>query len=236
MAACKRKPEHRCDLYDGDLYANYRRRFDLDSDWSRLTLTTWSDGGQAFKSSKKALWPLLFVINEFGPQDRHKFEHVIFGGFYLHDRQPHFPSYLAPLIEQLESIAKGFKVVLRNGTEKEVRAYLLLILADLPAKIKILGVYSFNHNSGGCNNCDQKPIRLSEFKKGVYPYVTNNIKLFKSDKDIVQCHRKFESPFASLSYFDTVHSAAVDGMHALFLNCAKKFATCWFETKKNHTL
>jgi hypothetical protein len=213
------------DMYDGSLYHEYSAKFKLDQDWSRITLTMWSDGAQAFKSSKKSLWPLVFSINgikfemsnmsEFEPSLRHKFEHVIFGGFYMFNKQPHFPTYLLPVVKQLITIgAVGFKVAVKTAddtTVKTVRAYLMLVLADLPAKVKILGIHSYNSKEGGCNNCDHRPERLEDFKKYVY---TNypSAKIYHRASEKPKKRYKYFSPLLLLDYFDPVRSCAVDPM------------------------
>lgn len=132
-----------------------------------FTLTLYTDGTQLFKSCKITTWPLLFTINELPTTCRYLAQNILFAGFWHSRVKPDFNLFLKPIAQQLETLYKGLKIRLYNGTETIIKPFLLAFTADKPAKASVLNMVGHN-GKYACSKCltRGKSIRVKN-KKGI---------------------------------------------------------------------
>jgi hypothetical protein len=222
------------DIVDGQMYKVYTSHLGLDK-WYNISLCLFTDGATFNASSDCSLWPIMFSIVELHPSLRHKFEHIIFGGFWLFHKSPNFCIYLKTVFAELYSLGTDgipdvcFTSAQGHKQKHTMKVFLLMAMADSPAKAKLLGIRYWNDHEGGCNSCNQKPIRCEN--KSVYVWDITS-KEFACDEDKpASFKREKRSPFELLPYFDTVNQTPVDSMHSCWLGTAKKFLHLWTEVK-----
>lgn len=69
------------DVSDGSIYQNLDNKIE-----TFMTININTNGAPIFKSSKRSMWPIQFIVNEFSPVDR--FHKVIRGGYWITSNKP----------------------------------------------------------------------------------------------------------------------------------------------------
>jgi hypothetical protein len=101
-----------------------------------------NDGFRPFKSRKETCWPLIVFNYDLPPSIRTQLEHILCIGVIPGPNAPkELPTYLEPLIDELEDLARGlpaFDTV--DGHTFALRAYLLAAFGDMPAVAKLMAM------------------------------------------------------------------------------------------------
>ncbi|XP_011312318.1 uncharacterized protein [Fopius arisanus] len=118
------------DIFDGVTYKKYVSSGLLD-DWRNISCTFNTDGCKHAKSSKLAVWPIYFRINELPEKMRGK--HILMAGLWVDKTEPDMNLFLKPFVDQCNSLtSKGFNWVL-NG--EKITRYFGCTLCYHPARL-----------------------------------------------------------------------------------------------------
>ena len=114
-----------------------------------LTLTLGWDGAAFTNDNSRSMWPLVAYLNELSYQDRITNPMLI-----ALDSNPNPPKddiMFRPLVDELADLECNPLKVLINGEDKMFYVKLLLIIADAPARAKILNFNNYNGIYGKIN-------------------------------------------------------------------------------------
>lgn len=126
-----------------------------------LTLIMNTDGVSISKSSKKKLWPVMFVICELPPHLRKRF--MILGGVWCDNKDAPMNVFMKPVVDGLLKIHDQEGVVWTHPrTEVQHRSKVCVpaVCADAPARAKIQNIKSHT-GIQGCNTCEQSMVRIA---------------------------------------------------------------------------
>lgn len=132
-----REKSYSGDVYDGKIYEQHK---DFFSNPNNFSLMWYADGVPVYKSSRKSLWPIYFVINELPPEERFKLENMLIGGFWFGGKvQPNL--LLKPMMITFKKLLEGI-LITPHGKNQAVNMKGILIFGtgDLPAKSAFLGI------------------------------------------------------------------------------------------------
>lgn len=145
-------PNSIADIFDGEYYNRLlgqrvvvgaetleHRYFSSPTD---LALGLSTDGFGPFKSRKQTCWPLILFNYNLPPTIRNQLQNILCVGVIPGPQAPKdLTTYLEPLIDELEDLAKGvpaFDPV--DGHSFKLRAYLLACFGDMPAVAKLMAM------------------------------------------------------------------------------------------------
>jgi hypothetical protein len=89
------------DIYDGKQYQRFFQNGGILDDQRNISLTWNTDGIPVFKSSKFAIWPLYFTVNELPYADRISRNNMIVTGLWFGSNKPNMLTYLKPFHSSL---------------------------------------------------------------------------------------------------------------------------------------
>jgi hypothetical protein len=170
------------DIFDAGHYHRLKRRrvnvggetfdhrhFELDTD---IALGLSTDGFGPFKARNQTCWPLLLFNYNLHPSIRTHLEHVLCLGVIPGPLSPKdLDSFLAPLIDELETLARG--VPAYDSVRKRgfcLRAFLLTCFGDMPAIAKVMCMKGHNGKSP-CRACCILGVRAGEGSENKTNYV-----------------------------------------------------------------
>lgn len=132
-----RKESFAGDIYDGKIYQKHKEFF---SNPHNFSLMWYSDGVPVYKSTKKSLWPIYFVINELPPDERFKLENMLIGGFWFGSKvQPNL--LLKPMMSTFRELLEGISITPYGKNEPvKMKGIVIVGTGDLPAKSSFLGI------------------------------------------------------------------------------------------------
>jgi hypothetical protein len=165
------------DIFDGDFYRQLcgrrvtvgaetlkHRYFSKPTDVA-LGLST--DGFGPFKSRKHTCWPLIIFNYNLPPSIRTQLEHIMCIGVIPGPNAPkELTTYLEPLIDELEDLARGipaFDTV--GGHTFALRAYLLAAFGDMPAVAKLMSMKGPN-GKYPCRACKIQGVKRAGTGRG----------------------------------------------------------------------
>ena len=203
--------------------------FSLNCDWF-----------QPYKHISDSVGTLYMVILNLPREERYKPENIILCGIIPGPSEPKLTinSFLAPLVNDLESFEKGVDYNVQ-GNMITIKAALILTSSDIPATRKLCGFISHSADLA-CSKC------LASFKKKGFPDC-NDYALKKREKTTHMEHAKLYlkastkaqqkelsseyglrySVLLKLKYFDVVRMHVIDPMHNLLLGTAKHVMEVW---------
>ncbi|XP_076080684.1 uncharacterized protein LOC143051667 isoform X1 [Mytilus galloprovincialis] len=194
---------------------------ELISQVNRVEISLNIDGLPLFKSSKKALWPVLCGINL-------KPMKVFAVTLTLGTSKPQSLDFLNEVINELD-------ILLQRGimlNEKHIDIGLKCIVCDAPAKAMIKGVKLYSGYCG-CDRCGQRGVWKGRM---TYPEIENlPYRTDLSFRNQTQPeHHRTRSPFCDLP-IDMIKSFPIDYMHQACLGVMKRLLLLWMRGKKKET-
>ena len=250
-----KKGEHHIeDICDGELYKRHAGINGILSSDKNISLMWNTDGIPVFKSSKFALWPLYFVINELPYKERISKDNMIFAGLWFGSSKPIMLTFLQPFHSSLSILEnEGLLVETSEGQHFTAQAILLACTSDLPAKCLVCNTVQFNAFYG-CMKCKQAGKTEKTGKRGghahAFPFNFENPKgpkrthtetLEESRQAAVQgkpVHGiKGPSWFSGLKHHDIIEGTGIDYMHCVFtLAYVNVFLVCGLIQEKQRTI
>ena len=243
-----KKHEHNIeDIYDGELYKRHTGINGILSDKSNISLTWNTDGIPVFKSSKFALWPLYFVINELPYKERISKDNMIFAGLWFGSSKPSMLTFLQPFHSSLSTLEnEGLLIKSSDENYFTTRVILLAGTCDLPAKCLVCNTVQYN-GFNGCFKCKQAGQTVKTGKKGghvhAFPFDFDNPKgpkrthaetLDESQQAAAQGKPvngiKGPSWFGGLKHHDIIDGTGIDYMHCVLLGVCKRLLGLWFDS------
>lgn len=245
------------DVFDGDLYKSHFNGSHFIGTQQRnmskelhISLQLNTDGVSIFRSSSYSVWPLYLIINELHPKQRFNSRNRIFAGLWFGGVKPLMNVFLLPLIEELKTLyEKGVSVIL-NRKKTLLRAVLLNVVCDAPARCLVQNFVQFN-GFYGCGCCITKGLSVKTSAKGSmlsYPYeytedpsecghsplrTHSETVRHSMDAEVTgksQYGVKGHTILTNLGYFDIIRGVTVDYMHCVLLGVQKMLLTLWTDT------
>ena len=185
--------------------SEYKQKFQSMPDIMYFSLNL--DGVSPFKNSINGFWSLLLKIHNL------KFP-VVFPLTLSYGKSK--PSDLQFLSSSIDCIASLVEVGVDNFT-----FILKCVVCDLPAKSFALNCFQFNHNEHPCDRCT-----IKGFHRDHRTLINVGIGEFRTNEDFrnnVASNQKGQlSIFTRITTLDMVTDFVFDGMHTVYLGCAKK--------------
>ncbi|XP_028407832.1 uncharacterized protein LOC114530409 [Dendronephthya gigantea] len=237
------------DIYDGKQYRRFFGNGGILDDQRNISLTWNTDGIPVFKSSKVAIWPLYFVVNELPYAQRISRSNMIVAGLWFGSSKPNMLTYLKPFHSSLKKLeTNGIRVENPEQGSFVSRAILLAGTCDLPAKCMVCNSIQFN-GQYGCLKCKQAGETFRTEKGGIvhsYPFKQDNPKGPERTHEETLEHAKqavtdgkpcngIKGPswLAGLKHYDIIKGTGIDYMHAVLLGVMKLLLNLWFGTNRN---
>ena len=114
------------------------------------------DGCQVTKLQNHSTTPLLLAILNFKPFERYHIRKLALSALIPGPRQyKDLNSYLAPLVRELLSLARGVPDIFNSYTNQTftLRAHLILVSADGPASASAIGMKTPGNSMRPCHQC-----------------------------------------------------------------------------------
>jgi len=92
------------DVMDGNLYQE-KILPEFKKGKNVLSITFNTDGGKVFRTPKKSVWPIQFIINEIPLKERFKAENTFVAGLWYGKGSPNMTTFLKPFADELKSLA-----------------------------------------------------------------------------------------------------------------------------------
>lgn len=160
-------PAKLSDFWDGKMVRRLRER-DMLTRLSDLPFFFSTDGVNLFrKGTQCEVWPLILTSFNLPPEQRFLEDNIMCAGIIPGPKKPEdIDSFLCPLVDEFRLLEAGIKPPRNSAHPEDLRAYIVAIGGDMPAKDTIM--YLLGHGSYTyCNYCTIR---------GVYDY--NNKKVY----------------------------------------------------------
>ena len=244
-------PEQMTDIFDGQLWKDFQKYNGSDflNAPRNYGLMLNFDFFQPMKHRKDySVGVLYLVLLNLPRAERFKWENALVVGIIpaMGKEPKNLNSFLKPLVEELNALWKGVRVLSSLSTIPLIfKAALLCTSSDIPASRKLCG---FKGHSAelGCSRCLKKfPGGFGE-KRDYSGFDEQNWQKRKSDdhrrqaSKVSQCKTKkdqeklsrkyginYYSELLKLEYFDVIRFCSIDPMHNLFLGTAKYMFKHW---------
>ncbi|QRV85537.1 Transposase family Tnp2 protein [Ceratobasidium sp. AG-Ba] len=168
------------DIFDGSHYNKLRGRCvtvrgrPLDHQYfsspTDIALGLSTDGFGPFRKDRQTCWPLLVFNYNLSPAIRHRLENLLCLGVVPGPTSPkEIDTFLAPLVDELEELARGVPAF--DGQHMRpfcLRAYLLTCFGDMPAVAKLMCMKGVN-GKHPCRACKIIGIRGANTKTHYTP-------------------------------------------------------------------
>jgi hypothetical protein len=144
------------DFWDGKLCKELKARgmLTLSTD---LAFALSTDGVELFRKGKKhQVWPLVLTCYNISPTLRFLEDNIFCLGIIPGPKKPaDLDSFLHPVIAEFKSLHKGVDTfcVLGDGDRILLRAYIVAVTADMPARDSLMGLAGYNSRHY-CNYCN----------------------------------------------------------------------------------
>ena len=241
------------DIYDGALYQELFREGEFLFNPNNISFQMNTDGVAIFKSSNVSVWPIYLTINELPPKVRFSRDMRIFTGLWFGSTKPKMTTFLRPFSEELfDTYNNGISVRI-NEQDVIVRAILLSVCLDAPARCMFQGFTQFNGESG-CGYCTEKGkvVLSGKGHARIYPFNEANVNKLGHDAVRTHCETRKNAVCATqhlenqqrakhnvngviamswgliLPKFNIILGTPVDYMHAVLLGVVKLLITLWF--------
>lgn len=157
------------DVWSGQIYRSLREKgfFGDDRD---LGFCCGFDGTKAFKTRRdRHVWPIILTCLNLPPEIRFKRKNVLVSGFIPGPKGPkQLDTFLKPLVDEFDLLTNdgvpgvwdaGHELSNRVGGKRRkdftLKAHLVLVTTDMPARVKILHSMGF-HSISYCEYCQIK--------------------------------------------------------------------------------
>ncbi|KAK3931908.1 Mechanosensitive ion channel protein 5 [Frankliniella fusca] len=230
------------DVISGQLYKSLLRRGVVRKERD-LTIQFNTDGVEAFKSSSVQMWPIQVCVNELPFKFRK--ENIILCGLWYDYCKPNMNTFLAPFIEELNSLRQvGFKV---NPNDPHfIKVHTLLSSVDSMARAPLQNI-QYVRGESSCSFClhPGEDVAVGEgsarcFLGDIYPLRTNaqhlrDVNRVQADPTLKHVNGvKGPSALLLLDGFDIANSFVPDYLHCVLLGVVKTMVDkCWLATS-NH--
>jgi Transposase family tnp2/Domain of unknown function (DUF4218) len=247
------------DIYDGRVWQTFP--FDGSTFFTAETATTHLgllfnlDWFQPFTYTTHSTGAIYASICNLPRSERNKSENIIYMGFLPGPKEvglERINHYLAPIIDELLELWKGWKVPKTYECPEglDIKVALIIGSSDTPATRKLFG-----HGSAvmKCHRCEKRSTYSEDYKKSHYGgggYVARpaDASLHRQyAQEWLECNSKNSrekhfknygvrwSELLRLPYMDPIRFAVVDPMHCLFLGVAKWIIRSIFVDQKKLT-
>ncbi|GES74154.1 uncharacterized protein LOC105342819 [Rhizophagus clarus] len=255
LSGVQREENIYSDIYDGKVWKTFL--FDDSTFFTPKTATTNLsllfnfDWFQPFTYTQHSTGAIYASICNLPRSEKNKPKNIIYLSFLSSLKEVglnHINHYLAPIIDELLELWKGWKILktYQYPDGLDIKVALIVGLLDIPATRKLFG-----HGSAvmKCHKYEKRSIYSQEYKKTHYGReYTYKISTTESHRkyahEWLQCNSKKSrdnhfkdhsvrwSKLLRLLYMDPIHFAVVDSMHCLFLGIAKWIIKSIFVNQK----
>lgn len=232
------------DTQDGKIYQNIKNKY---KDLIILSLQLNTDGTTVGSSNRNSLWPVHFYLNFLPPRIRFVCSNMVVVALYYGSQKPDMQSLFLPLVQELDSMKRGFQIERNN----DIFTFLPLIThcsLDLPAKAAVQGIKQFN-GTFSCGYCLHKGVSVQNInsknkKSSTIRYLHQAIvhrTHEEAKKDMIKAQKnniisngfKEISSMALFSHFDLIDSFCIDYLHGCLLGLMRDLLKHWM-LPKNH--
>ena len=211
---------------------------------NNISFTVNTDGIPVFKSSKTSVWPIFLMVNELPYKMRSNRDFMILAGLWYGSDKPSMNLFFDPLMQSLTELEKGIEIEKHGGETVLVKAYMLSLSCDIPARAAVLNMNQ--HNGEAC--C----VKCSQTGKNNRTETGGNIRVFpfcvedpdgpeRSRDRMVECAQiavnsskhvegiKGPSALMFCPIFDVSKGVAIDYMHLVCLGVVRLLLRLWFD-------
>ena len=194
-----------------------------------VSLMVFLDGANFSNSSNNSYWGMFSTICELPPRVRSSYKNII-THFLIERSSPNLNRYLNKHSSELELLLND-GILIKDIGKLKIR--ILGLIADTPARSKILNTLAFN-GKFGCIHCMHPGKTLSKGKV-IYPYsITFPIRTKSLYEEQVQMsiHNKsiykgIKGPCFFSKYLSVPDCVLIDVMHLTFGGIVKKMIDLW---------
>lgn len=227
MQRTYRENSHITDIYDGQAYKKFVNSLPYNDKKCYVNVTFNTDGAQAFKSSKKSLWPIYLMINEIPLDKRSQF--IIPCSIWFGESHPDMQMYLEHFVNLMMTLRKNGITCTIKGEKRVLRLYVVNCAVDTPARCQMNGTMQFNAHHG-CDWCLHPGTYYARSMRypasRIFEYrdteATKRLMEEASDRGLpIQGVRRI-SPLIHLEGFDVVHGFTPDFMHCILIGVVRQ--------------
>lgn len=232
------------DIYDCIQYKKIQKKYENKA--KVLSLVCGADGAVA---ASKSLWAIQLYQNYLKPSMRYVPQNVLCVAFFHESFKPKMKDFFFPLLNELKNINKaGGLVFEKNKTKYRFMPIITHFVADLPAKVEIQGMISYN-GYNACGYCFHPGVLIkqqTEKSKSIVRYVRREkIDELRSHEKVLEIYTKLKrvrelidgikemSCMIASCDFDLISGFGIDYMHCALLGVMRKCWSLWLESK-NH--
>lgn len=218
------------DLFDGSVYQAMVEKGLLGSD-GRLSGQLYTDGAALYVSANVSVWPAFVSINELPYEERFKKQNILLPVLWCGPTKPPINILMSAVFPDLQNLANGLKVEVKNIGQKEVKLFIINATGDLPARSMMLNMVQFN-GANSCQCCEQPGVSRPDCP-GVryFPYRPSEMKP-RTAESMQACGMKGteEKPYLGVKgttilskiMSNFVFGVAIDPMHQIYAGVGKK--------------
>jgi hypothetical protein len=141
------------DFWDGKLCTQLQAKGFLTAS-TDLAFAFSTDGVDLFRKGKKhQVWPLLLTCFNLSPENRFLEDNIFCLGVVPGPTKPaDLDSFLYPMVEEFKCLQRGVRTPCGLGNSILLRAYIVTVTADMPARDSLMGLAGYNSRHF-CNYC-----------------------------------------------------------------------------------
>lgn len=216
------------DIVDGNMYTMSK---------NKIHFTFFSDGVQAYKSSKLALWPIYLVQNYLPPHIRYKKENMIVVALH-YGTKPNMNRFFLPLVSDMCELYSSGLLVDIYGESRMFQPCIVNCVADLPAKHAMTHFKLYN-SYYGCLVCYSKGELVGRNVR--YTFEATPAKIRTMEETLRYMKNPYEvkgvqnaSAMVALPEFDLINGFTIDYMHCICMGIVKKIVSIWLDKKNKN--
>lgn len=229
------------DIHDSIQFKQIKKKYG--SNVKILSLAAGTDGAVV---ASKSLWAIQMYQNYLKPSMRYVPQNVLCAAFYYESVKPNMQDFFYPLLHELKEINKSGGLTIEKG-KKQYRFMPIItqIVADLPAKIDVQGMVSYNGYKA-CGYCQHPGVAIKgKNKSTVIRYVSRDKVELRNHEKILETYKKLKrsrepidgvkemSCMIAAVDFDLILGFSIDYMHCALLGVTKKCLKLWLDST-NH--
>lgn len=148
-----------------------------------------ADGADAFRATSYSHWPVIALVLNLPPSERFKIRNIHPLFVVPGPKSPSdFVSFFQPFLDEIEALGEGNEIKFWDGSWRKVRVHLVLVGADMSAKMKLANTKGPN-GLCPCWRCTIHGVWVPERRHMYYPdkvlhTVTRNGKRQKVSKTL----------------------------------------------------
>lgn len=171
------------------------------------------------------MWPIQLCITNLPPDIRMDLRYLLLAGIWLGPVKPDMVVILQPILDRIHTLYKEGLPILTPVGHKLLRAKLLCVVFDLPARAMAINLIQWNGRYG-CTHCLDEGTQKSH----VRVYLPNDRHNVRSEEDVLKYARTasksspvfgVKGPSVLSPYLNIVKDTAIDYMHAVLEGVAR---------------